>query len=436
MIRVYKLFNLLFGVFVVNLTLCDAVDLNEGKLIAASVIFRHGDRTPVEPYPTDPYKDPKFWPVGFGQLTNTGKQQHFELGKWLRQRYNSLVSDKYNPDEMIVRSTDMDRTLMSALSDLSGFYPPKGVDVWNEEIAWQPIPVHTVPEKLDDLLAAKKSCPVYDYELKKLYKSAEFKAYDKKYKPLYKYLTENSGKKVDSLQSVQNIFSCLHIEEIYNFTLPEWTKAVYPKKMFEISGLSFAVKTYTTQLARLKTGPLLKEILHHYKNKTDSLTPKNETKRNLWIYSAHDTTVANMLNTLGVFKAIGYHNPPYASSVLIELIQLQDNYYVQVYYKNSTEPILLDLPGCGTACPLNRMFEVYKDVLPVNWDEECTLSLLQMPLDINVEESLSLVTIFGFIAVMLFVGMIVLIIATVYKRRDYLSEQKWNSLNNDSFIWN
>lgn len=38
--------------------------------VTYSQIFRHGDRTPVEPYPTDPYRDPKFWPTGFGQLTN------------------------------------------------------------------------------------------------------------------------------------------------------------------------------------------------------------------------------------------------------------------------------------------------------------------------------------------------------------------------------
>lgn len=36
-------------------------------------IFRHGDRTPVEPYPLDPWKDQKWWPVGFGQLTNVSK---------------------------------------------------------------------------------------------------------------------------------------------------------------------------------------------------------------------------------------------------------------------------------------------------------------------------------------------------------------------------
>lgn len=193
---------------------------------------------------------------------------------------------------MVVRSTDMDRTLMSALADMAGFYEPIKTDVWNPNISWQPIPIHTVPEKLDEVLAAKKSCPVYDYELKKLYKSPEFKAYDKKFKPVYKYLTEHTGKTVDSLQSVQNVFSCLHIEEIYNFSLPEWTKAVYPDKMFEISGLSFAVKTYTPLLARLKMGPLLKEILTHYHNKTVGHLNPN---RNLFVYSAHDTTIANMV---------------------------------------------------------------------------------------------------------------------------------------------
>lgn len=351
------------------------------------------------------------------------------MGKWLRQRYNSLVSEKYSNTEMYVRSTDVDRTLMSAESNLAGFYPPHGQDIWNENIPWQAIPVHTMPEKQDVVLAAKKSCPVYDYELKKLYKSQEFKAFDKTYMPIYKYLTMYSGKTVNSLQSVQNIYSCLHIEELYNYTLPEWTMEVYPDKLFPISGLSFAVKTYTPLLARLKTGPLLKEILTHFKNKT-----LKKIDQSYWVYSAHDTTVANMLNTLGVFKTMGYHNPPYRSAVMFELRQFKDDYRVQVFYKNTTdEPEPIDLPGCGTSCSLDKMFEIYKEVLPVNWEDECTLSLLQMPLMVNVDDSISLTTIFAFIALMMLAGFIVLFIATIYgKRRNYLAEEKWNTLGD----WN
>lgn len=350
----------------------------------------------------------------------------------------------------------MDRTLMSALADLSGFYPPTGDDIWNQEISnWQPIPVHTVPEKLDDILAAKKSCPVYDYEFKKLLKSQEFRAYDKKFKPIFNYLTKNAGKTVDSLQSVQNLFSCLHIEELYNFTLPEWTKKVYPEKMFEISGLAFASKTFTPLLARLKSGPLLKEILNHFLNKTRGKLSPN---RNVFIYSAHDTTIANILNTLGVFKDLGYHNPGYTATVLFELYEISnerqngnnnrqnsDNnrqisdkkYFIQVFYKNSTEAKLLDLPKCGSnTCGLEKMFEAYKDVLPINWADECQLSILQMPLEANIEESLSLMTIFGFIALMFIVGMFVLFFAMAWnkqRRGGYLSEEKWASLNNE---WN
>lgn len=358
-------------------------------------------------------------------ITQTGKQQHFELGKWFRQRYNSLVSAKYNNTEMYVRSTDVDRTLMSAESNLAGFYPPTGKDVWNKNVPWQAIPVHTMPEKQDDVLAAKKPCPVYDYELKKLYKSQEFKAIDKQNMALYKYLTMHAGKTVNSLQSVQNIYSCLHIETLYNFTLPEWTKEVYPDKLFPVSGLSFAVKTYTPLLARLKSGPLLKEILNHFKNKT-----LKKLDQNYWVYSAHDTTVANMLGTLGVFQSIGYHNPPYTATVMFELRQFGDEYHVQVFYKNTTaEPMPLDLPGCGTSCPLEKMFEIYKDVLPVNWEEECTLSLLQMPLIVDVDESISMPTIAAFIALMALAGFIVIFVASVYKRRDYIGEDKWNQLD-------
>ena len=32
-------------------------------------VYRHGDRTPIVTWPTDPYASPSLWPQGFGQLT-------------------------------------------------------------------------------------------------------------------------------------------------------------------------------------------------------------------------------------------------------------------------------------------------------------------------------------------------------------------------------
>lgn len=36
-------------------------------------MFRHGDRTPTECYPRDPYNNLSYWPEGWGQLTNVRK---------------------------------------------------------------------------------------------------------------------------------------------------------------------------------------------------------------------------------------------------------------------------------------------------------------------------------------------------------------------------
>jgi lysosomal acid phosphatase len=67
-------------------------------------------------------------------------KRHFDFGKNLRLRYNQL-NELYNRNRVYVRSTDYDRTLMSAYSLLSGLYEPKEYQIWNKNVNWQPIPV-------------------------------------------------------------------------------------------------------------------------------------------------------------------------------------------------------------------------------------------------------------------------------------------------------
>ena len=72
------------------------------QLQTVVVLFRHGDRTPVDPYPNDPFKDRSNWPVGFGQLTPRGKMMQFNLGKFLRNRYGNFLSDQYDENAIYV----------------------------------------------------------------------------------------------------------------------------------------------------------------------------------------------------------------------------------------------------------------------------------------------------------------------------------------------
>lgn len=71
------------------------------------------------------------------------------------------------------------------------------------------------------------------------------------------------------------------------------------------------------------------------------------------------------------------HAPPYASCIFFELYKPSENpseNYLQVFYRNSTktEPPAMEIPNCGTKCPLSKWFELYADILPTkSYEEEC-----------------------------------------------------------------
>lgn len=78
------------------------------------------------------------------------------------------------------------------------------------------------------------------------------------------------------------------------------------------------------------------------------------------------------------FYTFKLHVPPFASSVIFEMrhnpSDTNSSHYIQLFYRNTSAEVLmpLNLPNCGTRCPLIRFYDLYKDVL-VDDLSECNL---------------------------------------------------------------
>lgn len=73
------------------------------------------------------------------------------MGKVFREEYKTFIP-KYSAQAVRVNSSDMDRAHMSAAALLAGMFPPEGNQIWNDQLIWQPIPIHSVPNTQDKVL--------------------------------------------------------------------------------------------------------------------------------------------------------------------------------------------------------------------------------------------------------------------------------------------
>ncbi|XP_008323550.1 lysosomal acid phosphatase [Cynoglossus semilaevis] len=343
----------------------------EKQLIHVTVLFRHGDRSPIRSYPTDPYQEDS-WPQGFGQLTPKGMRQHLELGQFLRNRYKGFLPESYSRYDVSVRSTDVDRTLMSAEANLAGLYPPNGS--FDPTLNWQPIPVHTVPAAEDRLLIfpVPDNCPRYTQLINETQQTEEFINFTRKHQKILDLVKEKTG--LESLNTVWNVYDTLFCEAIHNMTAPDWvTPDVMSQlktiKDFELTSIFGLYKQQ--EKSRLQGGLLLANIVENL-NRVAASQSKQEQK--LFMLSAHDTTVTALQMSLDVFNKL---QPPYASCQIIELYK-DDNgsFSVSLFYRNDTtvEPYPQNIPGCPHDCPLEDFVRLTKPFISDDRDKECQVS--------------------------------------------------------------
>jgi len=68
----------------------------------------------------------------------------YQKGQFFRRMYNGYINDLYLDSEILTKSTQMTRTIMSAQMVLAGMYPPRNYQKWsNLETVWQPIPIYS-----------------------------------------------------------------------------------------------------------------------------------------------------------------------------------------------------------------------------------------------------------------------------------------------------
>lgn len=105
-------------------------------------------------------------------------------------------------------------------ANLAGLFHPIEDEIWNEDILWQPIPVHTVQRNLDHVLAVGKPCANYTAAYNTYVKeSLEVQRMHREYTHLLKYWPEMSGANISTIPEVQWLYNTLEIEHHHNKTL-------------------------------------------------------------------------------------------------------------------------------------------------------------------------------------------------------------------------
>ena len=97
----------------------------DDRLVFLYTHFRHGSRAPMDI--KDDFTDllGEKW-NNPGELTGIGQRMHYLLGLRNRIRYiekEKFLSEKFDPHEILIYSSNLNRTMLSAASQLQGLYP-------------------------------------------------------------------------------------------------------------------------------------------------------------------------------------------------------------------------------------------------------------------------------------------------------------------------
>lgn len=156
----------------------------------------------------------------------------------------------------------------------------------------------------------------------------EIRELNEKNAGLYKYLTKNTGKNISNILDVELLYNILEVERDAGLLLPDWTENVFPDKMLHLFEKSLALFTQTPFMKKIRGGTILTEFLDNMQKHKNGVT----SNKSLYIYSAHDITLVNLMRALEcIDQTTG--KPDYSATMVFELhhsVIFDDDFEVKV----------------------------------------------------------------------------------------------------------
>eukprot|EP01017_Pseudomicrothorax_dubius_P005841 TRINITY_DN1156_c0_g1_i1.p1 TRINITY_DN1156_c0_g1~~TRINITY_DN1156_c0_g1_i1.p1 ORF type:complete len:326 (-),score=34.27 TRINITY_DN1156_c0_g1_i1:460-1437(-) len=297
-----------------------AAALAEKQLEMVLEIYRHGARSPLSNITENKWSTR-------GQLTEIGMKQSFIRGSIIRNEYvNKLkfLDPQYDIDKVRLRSTDRDRTLMSAYSNLLGLFPlgtgpklPEGIDLKltkppislsvddlsNEKFAlpygYQPVTILTGADEDELPWGATEDfiCPKMKEYHAALYKTPDYKMIQAAFEPTVRSLAAVLGRKPEEFDFIQaaKVYDVLIADRYQNnksiikYDSPLW------RNLSILADVALTFEKFgEKKLIDYTSTPLFTELFSKIDEKEEGINPQVKWHE----FSAHDTNLLLILNVL------------------------------------------------------------------------------------------------------------------------------------------
>ena len=374
----------------INFFYVNSSDNDIGNLKLVIVYNRHGARSPIKLYKKG------YFSVGKGELTLTGQEMMYELGKKLKRDY--IKKESYLPkvmneketESIYLISSEKSRTWRSLLYLMDGLYPSIGQFYLSQKIILNneilkiynnsnEIYVVTPNIKNDLIFHSQKveNCPVLENGYNRIKK---LKIYEDKLNELrnglfiklaneinQKWGTKFLAKKMSfkDFSHINDVIYSLKNNNVMN--APDFDENIYTEIKYEKAFYIYNLKYSDKEIEKASTSKIFESFKYFIEEKK-----KGNGKIKIVIFSGHDSHMVNIMKAILNKEDIDLNDEnirlPYGSSLIFELREKNGKFFIIT--KLNDKPLKIKCK-IQEKCDLEDFEKILNDNIYMNLDEFC-----------------------------------------------------------------